>query len=872
MDLVAKELINKLQNISIRILILEMRYLKSQNKLKGEDSQEEYTYFCDYWLNNTKYLNQLFRMYPPLFSELAKAAYKYLAYILEIIEHLSTDKTEIETYIIGKSFEKISLIECKDADSHNNGKQVARILFDNGESVYYKPRDLSSDLMFSELYLFVTGKSYPLKILNRGTYGWESAVKFEECKSEYDVKCAYYNLGVCISIFSILGISDLHFSNAILSRDMVVFVDIEVMRFLKSIEGGMDKHIYMTGILPINLWSGKKRNCDYSIIGSKNRQKTYYKFPVIINKFSSDMHIVYQNKILYRKESIITYQGLNISAFQYISYIQQGYKDAYRSIENSQEFIKILNKYENTNWRYLLQDSQIYATLIRYSFFPQIMTRNKRKELFEKEIYNQTNLDSYDKIFLSQIEQLENSDIPYFYTKFNKKDLYDNSQIVKKNYLMQSGIEYVKNNIKNMNKKRMYIGSSTIYWMVYFGDQGINAAVDRCIETDKLIVKNSKPKNLIGEQNKIVESIVRRKIDSSAKTDWISLLFYNEGYVKLMLVSEDNYLYNGIAGIAVYLVALSCEKDYIKYKELSDILIKRLFLYTDTVYRNSMKRQSNRIGAYDGEASIIYAYQILYQLTKDNIFIQYAEKHIGFLHGLLSEENISQDIVSGRAGVVLVLCNMYKLNKNRVIKELLLEQGNILYSNLITNDETQPGFAHGYYGIIMVLIRMLATMGEVDGKKYVENILQYVRRKEKSILPNQMCKMESWCHGNLGKLLYQIELYKLNSCKSNELKKEIENTIRKILKSELRKSMCLCHGNVGKIEILFQCAIQLGDNKLKKYCIQKVNEYLDESKNVENRLIQERNNVGFMIGISGIGYSLLRFNNYKLPFILGGDI
>ena len=74
MDLVAKELINKLQNISIRILILEMRYLKSQNKLKGEDSQEEYTYFCDYWLNNTKYLNQLFRMYPPLFSELAKAA------------------------------------------------------------------------------------------------------------------------------------------------------------------------------------------------------------------------------------------------------------------------------------------------------------------------------------------------------------------------------------------------------------------------------------------------------------------------------------------------------------------------------------------------------------------------------------------------------------------------------------------------------------------------------------------------------------------------------------------------------------------------------------------------------------------------------
>ena len=864
---IAHNLIEKLQAISIRILILEMQYLKTHYSLKGKDSKEEYRDFCEYWLKNQNYKNKIFKIYPSLYKELEETTYRFLLFIDEILKRLISDKYEIEEYIIKKSINTIKLMEFKNADTHNCGKSVVKIIFDNDESVYYKPRDLGSDLLFCEIYFQITGRRYPLRILNKGKYGWEQTVAYKGCETKSDIISVYYNLGICISIFSILGVSDLHYENVILNKDILVFIDIEVLYFYERTENGIDKQIYMTGILPTTVWETKNRNLEYSIIRNTECQETFYKFPLIINEFSSDMKIVYKNRLLERKQNIITYQGENISAYQYVSYIQQGYKEAYLKIKNKIDMKNILSKYKKTIWRYLLLDSQIYSTLLNYSHYPNIMSKNKREELFEQKIIEQTNLDSGDRILLSQIHQLKNNDIPYFTVRFNKKDLCYMSQTIEESYFDQTAMEHIKENIELMSIKRMYIGINTIFWMIYFGEFGLKKVLDESIFIKEKKTKRNWHQNSIRVERQIIESIKQKDIGGKREKDWISLLFYKDGYVKLELVSKDKYLYNGIAGIIIYLVAYSHEKRYIKCGNISDVLIKQLFSYTDMVRTDRAKRQSNKIGAYDGEASIIYTYQILYQLTKENIYIEYAKKHIEFLCTLLNDNNISLDIVSGRAGVILVLCNMYIIDKNDFYKEILIRQGHILYEESKNNHVLSMGFAHGYYGIIMALLRIIRIIGEKESGINFQNIIKYLKNKEEI---TRVFDMESWCHGNLGKLLCQLELYKYDS--QNFFIEDIECTINSILKSKSRKSMCLCHGNIGKIEILLESSFRLKKRKLHKYCLTKLNEYLEQFNNDENRLIQEKNNMGFMQGNIGVGYSLLRCNNNKLPFVLGVEI
>ncbi|MDE7201297.1 MAG: hypothetical protein K2O91_05170, partial [Lachnospiraceae bacterium] len=95
------------------------------------------------------------------------------------------------------------------------------------------------------------------------------------------------------------------------------------------------------------------------------------------------------------------------------------------------------------------------------------------------------------------------------------------------------------------------------------------------------------------------------------------------------------YLYDGIAGIAIFFKRLSvyaCEK---KYVELSSILEKTLFRYTDMLLENPEYYKNNSVGAFFGEASILYAYEILYSIDNQAKYIEYAKKHYSIIINLI---------------------------------------------------------------------------------------------------------------------------------------------------------------------------------------------------------------------------------------------
>ena len=111
------------------------------------------------------------------------------------------------------------------------------------------------------------------------------------------------------------------------------------------------------------------------------------------------------------------------------------------------------------------------------------------------------------------------------------------------------------------------------------------------------------------------------------------------------------------------LLLMYCLVKYSNRQEIADMydtLRRRLFRYTDAGLSSPDKLQSRNTGAYEGEGSILYAYLLLYQAGKEEIYLEYAKKHACIVSQLI-EEDTRYDLLTGNAGAAHVLLMLYEI-------------------------------------------------------------------------------------------------------------------------------------------------------------------------------------------------------------------
>jgi len=88
------------------------------------------------------------------------------------------------------------------------------------------------------------------------------------------------------------------------------------------------------------------------------------------------------------------------------------------------------------------------------------------------------------------------------------------------------------------------------------------------------------------------------------------------------------------------------------------------------------------------------------------------------------------------------------------------------------------------------------------------------------------------------------------------------------------ESHCLCHGTMGNADILLTASQELNDVKLEKKARDLVDIVLSQKKTYGWRFgLDPRAEMdGFMLGRTGIGYSLLRFKNPEIPSVLALEL
>lgn len=906
-----KSLFNLLNNLCIRTLIYEMYICGQEGLLEGNEF-EQYQYYIDHFLKDKQYLNDFFSLYPVLERRINEIIQNTIDIYKEVIERIDTDANEImrEFNIVESAF-IVEHLSTDFSDSHKNGRRVFCVEFVSGEKILYKPRCLQNEIKLQEItnyfYKICNLGSYEYCILDKGKYGWCEIVTQKDCESTEELSRYYQRIGVILFINYLLEGGDIHFENLIACNEYPVIIDAET--FIGNIEGDngksatekvsnlLRKSVLYSGILPFYSWNNAgDAGINMSAISGEEGQKFPIKIPFIINPKSVNMRVVYDYPVSKRNHNLAMLKGKFIQPSEFADKIIQGFKSAYLgAMEHTETLLKIIQQYSELEVRYLIRNTQQYVIVLSSSYHPELLMDGGARNLFFYSLINGNLQNENSKLLIEhEIEDLLSGDIPYFYFRGNKKSIYTWDGREVKNFFSKTALQQIEENIQYLSYKNLE--QQIQYIKITFNMEN---AGTRKIKNERL--KPALSNNIFKTAEELAKELLCKigtnAIYSEDGTDvnWIGVKLFGIKENQWMIQALPNTLYDGTVGIN--LVFHLYERIYQdkKYHEICDVLDNRILRYIDTISDGKKSIAEFNTGVFCGEGSILYALNILYEIYDDSKYKLYFDKWLSCMETIISEDCLF-DLISGNSGIVLVLINMYKktgtptyLQKaiqiaEQLIEDMVTDKGKVGWKSEVV-PEVLAGFAHGNSGFIEMFsrlyevypqakyLRVLSRLVEYENSLYSEKNNNWTDLRKFPEEDQNRDQPIAWCHGAAGILLSRLTLY--NAIKNSgetalfqQVIKDISLAKNKLIEDGLHAGFCLCHGNMGNLLILKRYAEIFDDKQVRSICDSRF-EQIMEFLNDQNVLPTELYNPGFMTGLSGIAYALLKYTMPELPLIIG---
>ncbi|MBQ8813543.1 MAG: type 2 lantipeptide synthetase LanM family protein [Lachnospiraceae bacterium] len=899
-----KSIIGQLKRISLRTLILEMNLSERCGELVGKDGKEMYHFYVNQKVSNNEYLQEIYKIYPELYKALFQELERCMRNIRSVLEKFEQDKTEInKSFFAANPAHFIRKIGGGDSDSHNGGKRVYWVELDNGERIVYKPRSLAIDKMFQEFVGYVSngcGIGYQWNnLLDKTEYGWCSWVKKKDCDTRRELEDYYFRIGILLCITYLLGAEDMHYENLIANGEFPILVDLEMGVGCRGIVedkigfGAINKvyreSVLHTGILPLYAWNEKGEGVNVGAMNGRGGQLCPIKMPVVVETGTTNMHIEYRQPVMAESKNLAMMNGTFIEPYEFLEQIQAGFEAAYLMIVGDKEKIsEWIDEFGKVPVRYLFRETQQYAMMLNSSYHPQyLMSRTERcKSICCLNRGEEKNVDEFlrDKkewIYEQEEKDLYEGDIPYFWYIAEDCALHSSTGEVYLNYFEQPVIERIRNRLQKMNgqdlgRQQRFIRNALFIGTKKMEDENRNGEYD----SENMELEGSEEDEVrigLSIAEKIGDILLEEAIwtDDKENVGWISMVmagYQERGY---LIRPMNYYLYDGLAGVAVFIASLVKKSSSNRFFHVYETLIQQLFDYTD---KTALNKEELKLptGAYAGEASLVYAYLLLYERTGEEKFRMYMERHCEIVSRCLKQDKV-YDVLAGNAGAILVLLKVFEKTGDQKYLSLAVDAGDILIDSSTTYEwgvgwvnngveKALTGFAHGVSGMILALCKL----GYYTGKEV------YYDFADKAFLFEQHYFMPEigdwadlrfedhkqdaselvWCHGKGGIVAAYTVAIKYAEPR---LRKKLEKAIEKVdwhMRSKHESAYCLCHGAMGTVGL--QCAMGHQEDARGQYRrLLKRLSMVGKDRLRKLMPLQECDNFGLMGGLCGIGYGCM---------------
>ena len=894
-------ILSRLHAVCVRALIVEMSMYKAAGRLKGNNSGEEYEYFQKQFLVNQEMREELFQVYPLLKQNITRTISQSAKFLSDMWKRLNADRTEIEKNIIGGGpLGNIVSVSSVGSDFHCEGQCVLKIETDKGQKFLYKPRPVQTEKAFlvllNHLYKGIGMNEYSYGCVLRENYGWVEYVEAESCMEPEQINRYFQRLGVSICLSYFLGTGDLHYENLIAHGEYPVPVDVEVFCTQAGGKDGTKEgySVLFSGILP-----DPSRSTKVNILNGGEGQKASIKVARVINDKTSDMKIAYDYPEMPVADNQVMLNGSRISAAAYETDISDGFRKAYNFImENKSNFTALFVKESlECRIRVLLENTQRYTMLLSGSGHPMVLqSAEKRRELLEHVYEDKNGLSLKEKQAVEYgIRDLEEGDIPYYFTEMNSHSLFTSRKEEIDEYFSLSLTDCFRFRMEKAGRLDCSRQEQIIRMVIELSGYGKEEFVNSHFPVKKVDKKQDPEKQKQFFLHKAME--IAAQIEKEALWDkdrqtvsWIEPLLAGVKEERIHIVDGDMYFYNGMSGIAVFLYSINRVSG--KLKALCDAVKNTMFQYTDSCLRDRRRLLSENTGIFCGEASLCYSYQLLYRMTEDDIFLEYARKHAVLLIELLVKDTVF-DLVYGNAGAILVLCGMYSFTQDIQYLKEAEKAGDIVAAHAVSqgtgfgwiNKASQAvlaGMSHGNSGMIPGLIKLSYLLNtdkyddliigclEYEDSLYSEEYHNWADLRQEGDERYQAC---AWCHGFGGITASRLACLPYAGVELEQrLKQDLSRAESCFLSLQMRKGMCLCHGNLGMLLLLDKFMEYNSSSGLKYIKDLLVMATLDELEH-SHIMPQEKYAKGMMNGMAGIGYACLKLAGVdSLPDIMLCDI
>ena len=918
-----------IKEIYLRIVILDIFRKKTQNLLVGDTPEEEYEFYMTHFFDNEAYKQSLLKEYPEL-DRLQFIKDSSLSLInLEIEQRFQMDRREIrQIWNLQKEKCGIKKIDPGQGDAHNGGSSVAKVELEDGTILYYKPHSLVKNVKYQNLYAYLcqrTGVSCrEVKYLAGRSYGWEENIQNKPCETKEEVKRYYFRMGLHLFLGYALGATDLHGENIIAHGEHPIIIDMETypgyigqvdrltvseQAIREDIEAGKYAEIanrthimtsvLHTGMLPVLTWGSGSQKVPMSAMNMCGKIKTPFRMPVVKEDKTSNIHIEYENLEFEFKECIVRLDGEAVCSAEYTDDLIQGFRAAYKETLKDPQIIRMMECFFEERSRVILRHTQQYAMYRFASYHPDYMKKRSHREKLLSVIHKEGETSLQREIRDYEINSLLEMDIPYFEIDGRSKSLFDGNGKEYREYLPETPYNVWLKHMKRLNCEDMERQCEYVHLSMGLLNRGY---------TDKAVVDTSKTVRMINkavvdtgttaglDRNRMLEQaeriadwVCQRAFVKDSDISWTGLHFWDSGYWSPKAC--EMYLYDGIAGIAVflakYLQVFSNEKEkkgkkdnetWNDRRQKYELAVQKLKRYTDGLHGQQKLSQSLHTGLYEGESSLVYAYLLLHEITGEEDWIAWAKRHFEVVLRLIPTDT-ALDLLNGNAGAAVAALKLYQATGEKFYLETAVKVETDLWEKVLRTEhgcgwklaKTEVplgGTAHGNSGFLMMYAQLYENTPNAAYLEKIRELLTYEDSLYAEELGNWLDMRDTsvkhtvngWCHGAPGILLVRMHLLEIMP-QEQILADDIEKAVKALFYAPKDGKICLCHGLAGNLLIMKRYLECYPNETLRVEYRNDWMRLLEALESKRNLVVTERFHPGFMNGIVGVGMALLNDNN-----------
>jgi type 2 lantibiotic biosynthesis protein LanM len=857
-------------------------------------------------------LRRLFESKPVLLRLIAVVTRQWIDTASEFITRLNADLMAITRDVLQSGDPgQVVLIQGDRSDRHNGGHSVLIAGFKDGARVVYKPKDLRIDAAWFALVerLNAAGAPVTLKAARAVAgdgYGWTEFIDHVGCGDQEGYQRFFRRAGAWLALFHCFAATDMHQENIIATGDQPVPIDLEMI--LQGTEKDaaqapeeqaataareiLSQSVMMVGLLPAY---GRSPNNAVFAMGGMTSQWDV--------KSRLDWHDINSDAMrpTVVKEGSNSNPNLPHVAGKYAKFTDHiedfiaGFTDYARFLSRlyrEKDQGHLFDGFVGLPIRKVIRPTRFYHMLLQrlknYRTMDDGIIWSTQADFLARLANWATDDDPSWRFQRSERDALLSLDVPHFLTADN-----DAAQAASTSTQSLSGLDAARARFAHFDEKEIAWQIEVIRQNTGTGVTSAKAIPAESQEGTALRPDSSRSpadEIFIAEADRIAGELSRYAIRRGPGAAWIGLDWLGDAEV-FQLVCLDQTLYNGNAGIAVFLAAHAAARSNSSSAELA--LAAVALIRSNLRSRNAARMtRSMGVGGAVGLGSIVYALCVMAKSLKNNDLLADALKAADLFTDELIAADKQLDVIGGSAGGILALLRLYRDTQSGEVLKRAIKCGEHLMSQPRLGTEGRRswvgqgfgaqalnGMSHGAAGFAYALASLAAASGRADFEQAAGECIAFedssydAERKNWPDLRNPAGPAWScrWCHGAPGIGLARLATGRSTQVDAKLLNADVRNAVEGVEQCSPPELDTLCCGSLGRIEFFCEAGRSLDRADLRDAAAQRLLAVLQQAwvtGDYRWNSGQRQFNLGLFRGLSGVGYTTLRQVDLSLPNIL----